>query len=98
MAAWTLETLRARREAILTIAARWGAHHVRVFGSVARGEPRPDSDVDFLVDFDKGRSLLDHGGLLVELSDLLGCKVDVVSARGLRERFRQRVEAEAAPL
>ena len=98
MTTWTLETLRARRDAILAIAARWGAHRVRVFGSVARGESRPDSDVDFLVEFDRGRSLLDHGGLLADLSDLLCCKVDVVSARGLRERFLRRVEAEAVLL
>jgi predicted nucleotidyltransferase len=98
MATWTLEMLRSRRDEILALAGRWGASHVRVFGSVARGEPRPESDVDFLVEFERGRSLLDHGGLLVELSELLGCKVDVVSARGLRERFRQRVEADAVPL
>ena len=98
MAAWTLDSLKARREEIIALASRWGAGNVRVFGSVARGESRPGSDVDFLVEFERGRSLLDHGGLVADLSDSLGCRVDVVSAKGLRERFRARVEAEAVLL
>ncbi|MCU0242555.1 MAG: DUF86 domain-containing protein [Vicinamibacteria bacterium] len=62
MSTWTLAALRQRRDEILRIAARWGARHVRVFGSVARGEVQSTSDVDLLVDFEPGRSLLDHGG------------------------------------
>ncbi len=61
------ELIKERREEILRIAARHGAHNVRVFGSVVRGEARPDSDVDFLVDMDPGQTLLDMGGLLMEL-------------------------------
>jgi hypothetical protein len=94
----TKETLKARREEILRLARQWGARDVRVFGSVARGDAGPSSDVDFLVEFEPGRSLLDHGGLLMDLQDLLGCEVDVVSERGMRPRFRDRVLKEAVPL
>lgn len=90
--------LREKREAILQLAARRGARNVRVFGSVARGEARPDSDVDFLVDMEPGRSLLDLGGLLVELEALLGCPVDVVTEKGLKDRIRAQVLEEAVPL
>ena len=92
------ELLKERREEILRIAARYGAHNIRIFGSVARGEARPDSDVDFLVDMEPGRSLLDMGGLLMDLRDALGCKVDVVTERGLKRRIRERIIKEAAPL
>jgi predicted nucleotidyltransferase len=92
------ELLRERREEILRIAARHGAHNVRVFGSVVRGEAREDSDVDFLVDMDPGRTLLDMGGLLMDLRDALGQDVDVVTERGLKARIRQRVLKEAMPL
>jgi predicted nucleotidyltransferase len=92
------ELLKERREEILQIAARYGAHNVRIFGSVARGEARPDSDVDFLVDMEPGRSLLDMGGLLMDLRDALGCNVDVVTERGLKRRIRDRIIKEAAPL
>lgn len=93
-----LDQLRQQRDAILKIAARRGARRVRVFGSVARGESRSDSDVDFLVEFEPGRSLLDHGGLLADLEELLSCKVDVISERGLRPRFRTHVTKEAVAL
>jgi len=92
------EVLKAKREEILRIAARHGARNVRLFGSVARGEADAKSDVDVLVDMEPGRSLLDMGGLLMDLQDLLGCRVDVVSERGLRERIRERVLQEAIPL
>ena len=71
---------------------------MRIFGSVARGEAKLDSDVDVLVDLEPGRSLLDLGGLLMDLRDLLGCNVDVVTEKGLRERIRDRVLREAVPL
>ena len=87
----TEELLALKREEILSTAARYGAHNVRVFGSTARGEARPDSDIDFLVELEQGRSLFDLGGLLMELQDLLGCSVDVVTERGLRSRIRERV-------
>lgn len=90
--------LKNNREAILTIAAKHGAGNVRVFGSSARGDVGPDSDIDFLVDMEPGRSLLDMGGLLMELQDLLGCEVDVVTERGLRDRIRERVLSEALVL
>ena len=94
-----LRTLQSeKREAILEACARYGARKVRIFGSVARGEAGPDSDVDVLVEFEKGRSLFDHAGLLLDLEAILGCKVDVVSERGLRERIRDRVLREAVPL
>jgi predicted nucleotidyltransferase len=92
------EVLKAKREEILRIAARHGARNVRLFGSVARGEADAKSDVDVLVDMEPGRSLLDMGGLLMDLQDLLGCRVDVVTERGLRERIRERVLQEAIPL
>ena len=85
---------RVRAE-ILTAAARHGATNVRVFGSVARGDADAVSDVDFLVDFEPGRSLLDLAGLLTDLQDLLGYPVDVVTEPGLKARIRQRVLAEA---
>lgn len=98
MTAWTLETLRQNKEAIERIAQRWGARNVRVFGSIARGEAGAQSDVDFLVHFDADRSLLDHGGLLMDLQELLGCEVDVVDEDAMRPRLRDRVLREAVPL
>ena len=80
------------------LAARRGAYNVRVFGSVARGENDPDSDMDFLVDVEPGRSLSDLGGLLMDLEQALGTKVDVVTERGLRLRVRERVLGEAVAL
>ena len=95
----TLQDMRAtRREEILRIARQHGATRVRVFGSVARGQADSQSDVDFLVDMEPGRSLLDLAALLIDLRDLLGCEVDVVTERGLRPRMRDRVLAEAVPL
>jgi len=95
----TIEQLRTqRREEILRLAALRGARNVRVFGSVARGEADEQSDVDFLVDLEPGRSLLVLGGLNLDLERLLDAKVDVVSSRGLRERVRDRVLREAVPL
>lgn len=92
------ESLKTKRDAILVIASRHGARNVRIFGSVARGEAGPGSDLDVLVDLEPGRSLLDLGGFLMDLQDLLGCKVDVVTERGLRERIRERVLREAVSL
>ncbi len=92
------EELRARRERILDIAARYGARNVRLFGSVVRGEEGPGSDVDFLVEMEGDRSLLDHVGLVQDLEDYLGHKVDVVSERALHWFIRDRVLAEAVPL
>jgi predicted nucleotidyltransferase len=93
-----LESVVARRADILAAASRRGARHVRLFGSVVRGEARSDSDVDFLVDLDRGRSLLDLGGLLMDLESILGRKVDVVTPAGLRPRVRASVLRDARPL
>jgi uncharacterized protein len=90
--------LKERRQEILALASRHGARHIRVFGSVARGESDEQSDVDFLVDMEQGRSLMDMGGLQMELQELLDCSVDVVSEKGLRSRIRDRVLEEAIPL
>ncbi len=90
--------LREKRGEILHIVSRYGARDVRVFGSVSRGEADRESDVDFLVELEAGKSLLDLGGLQMELESLLGCRVDVVTARGLKARIRERVLREAMPV
>jgi predicted nucleotidyltransferase len=90
--------LKEKREDILRIATRYGARNVRVFGSVARGEAMPQSDVDFLVELEPGVTLLRHAAMVRELENLLGRKVDVVSERALRERIRNRVLQEAVPV
>jgi predicted nucleotidyltransferase len=92
------EILKSKRQQILELARTYGASNVRVFGSVARGQADADSDVDFVVELDKGRSLLDLGGLLMDLQALLGRPVDIVTDRGLRPRIRDRVLQEAVPL
>ncbi len=92
----TLEVLRSRRAEIEAIAARHGAHHVRVFGSVARGEADERSDVDFLVQFETGRSLFDLVRLADDLEDLLEVRVDVGTQ--VKDRIRERVENEAVAL
>jgi len=90
--------LKEKREEILRICAKYGARNVRVFGSVARGEADATSDIDLLVEMEPGRSLFDLGGLQYELEHVLGCRVDVVTERGLKERVRLRVLKEAVPL
>lgn len=90
--------LDARKEQILELARKNGAYDVRIFGSVARAEARSDSDIDFLVRLEAGRSLLDLARLLRELQSLLGQPVDVVTEAGLRPRIRQRVLRDARPL
>lgn len=92
------ERLREQRNEVLRVAAKYGARNVRVFGSLARGEADERSDIDFLVELDPGRSLLDLGGLQYELESLLGCRVDVVTVRGLKSRIRERVLREAVPV
>jgi len=87
-----------KKEEILSIAENHGASNIRIFGSVARGENFHGSDIDFLVDMEPGRSLIDHASLIIKLEKLLHCKVDVVTSRGLRERIRERVLKEAVLL
>jgi hypothetical protein len=90
--------LQTRRKEILETALRNGAVNVRVFGSVARGDDRPGSDIDFLVNLEPGRSLMDLARLLRELSMLLNHPVDVVTEAGLRPRIKSQVLKEARPL
>jgi uncharacterized protein len=86
------------REEILKLAQLHGAKDVRIFGSVARGEDIEQSDVDVLVNMEPGRSLFDMGGLLMDLQTLLGCKVDLITEKGLKPRIRDRVLREAVRL
>ena len=92
------DLLKAKREEILRLCAKYGAYNVRVFGSAARSEADEQSDIDFLVELEPGRTLFDLGGLQSDLEQLLGCGVDVVTERGLKPRIRERVLREAAPL
>ncbi|MEW6233352.1 MAG: nucleotidyltransferase family protein [Chloroflexota bacterium] len=92
------ELLKEKREDILRIAARHGACNVRVFGSAARGEAEPDSDVDLLVDVGPGRTPFFPGGLIADLEELLGRQVDVVTEDGLHWYIRGSVVKEAVPL
>ena len=92
------ELIREKREDILRVASIHGAYNIRIFGSAARGTADSESDVDVLVDLEPGRSLLDLGGLLMDLQELLGRRVDVVTEKGLRQRIRDRVLKEAVPL
>ena len=92
------QSIQERRQAVLEVASRHGAESVRVFGSTARGEAREDSDLDLIVHFESGRSLLDHGGLLMDLRELLGMDVDVIDEEAMDARFREHVLKEAFPL
>lgn len=92
------QLLRSKRAEILKIAARHGARKVRVFGSVARGTARRNSDVDFLVDMEEGRSLMDRAALILDLERLLKRSVDVASERGLRRVVRKEVLKDAIAL
>jgi len=90
--------IRNRREEIIAIAGRYGASDIRIFGSVARGDAGEQSDLDLIVRFEPGRSLLDHGGLVMDLRELLGRRVDVIDEEAMKPRFRDHVMKEAIPL
>jgi len=92
------EKLRNHRTEIINIAHTRGAYNLRIFGSLARGEATEKSDIDILVDLEPGRTLFDLGGLLVDLQELLDCQIDIVTEKGLRQRIRQQVLAEAISL
>lgn len=92
------QILQEKRQEILEIAAKHGAYNVRIFGSVARGEADEKSDVDILVAAGPETSSWFPAGLIIDLEELLGCEVDVVTERGLRPRIKDRVLKEAIPL
>jgi predicted nucleotidyltransferase len=94
----TLEQIRQKRDEILIIAARHGAYNVRVFGSLVRGDDRPDSDVDLLVSRGTKISRWFPAGLILELEKLLGRRIDVVTENGLNPDLREYVLQEAVPL
>ena len=90
--------LKEKRHEILSIAAKHGAGSVRVFGSLARGSAKPESDLDLLVELEKDRSLLDLVAIKQDLEDLLGCKVDVVTEAAISPYIREDVLKEAVTL
>ena len=92
-----MERLRHRRAEILGVTRKRRARRIAVFGSVARGEAHPDSDLDLLVGFEPGTSFLDHIGLFQNLEDLLGVEVDVVARSALKPRDGH-IRAEAVDL
>jgi len=92
------ESLDARRDDIVRIAREHGAQNVRLFGSAVSGQETPTSDVDLLVEFEPGRSLLDVVAISQDLEDLLGRKVDVVNERSLHWYLRDRILTQARPL
>ena len=92
------QVLKTKRGEVLRIAAKHGARNVRVFGSVARGKARSDSDVDLLVEMETGKSLFDIAPMTVDLEDLLHCEVDIVEQRSLHWYIRDRILEEAEPL
>jgi predicted nucleotidyltransferase len=93
-----VQSLQEKRAEVLRIAARYGAQNIRVFGSVARGDAQPESDIDLLVTFEEGRSLFDLIALSQELETVLNHKVDVVSEEALHWYIRDRVLQEAVAL
>ena len=94
----TLDDLRRRRAEIMALAGKCRARKIAVFGSLVRGETRPDSDIDFLVEFERGYKLRDLFRLMDSLEDFLGCNVDVVPRRNIRSELRKTILDEAQPL
>lgn len=92
------DDIQRQRDILLSIAGRYGATNLRLFGSVARGEERPDSDVDLLIDLSPERGFTDYLGLAEELEALLHRRVDLVLSRSLSPHFRPFIEAEARPV
>ena len=90
--------LQEKRDDVVALIAKHGARNPRIFGSVARGESTPESDIDLLVKMEEGRSLFDLTALTLDLHDLLGVKVDVVSEDGIYWLLRRRILKEARPL
>ena len=90
--------IKYRKKQILRMAEKHGIENVRIFGSFSRGTPGPESDVDFLVELGEGHTLLDLGGFMMDLKELLGRKVDVVTKEGLHWYIRDDVLREARPI
>lgn len=98
MAGMDIDLLKKNRDEILRLALLHGAYNVRVFGSVVRGEAGAESDIDFLVEMEQGRSLFDRAAFMLALQELLGRRVDVATERGLKAVLRDQVLQEAVPL
>jgi hypothetical protein len=94
----TIEQVYEKRDEILQIAAKHGAHNIRIFGSIARGDARPESDIDLLVEVGPETSSWFPAGLILDLEELLGRPVEVVTERGLSPYLREHVLREAKPL
>lgn len=92
------QLIEQHRDAILRIAAKYGARNVRVFGSIIRGDATDTSDIDILIDLDSNRSLLDHVGLKQELEELLDRNVDIVVEGGISPYLEEQIHSEAVPL
>lgn len=90
--------IQQKRKQILDIATQYGASNVRIFGSVARGEETPGSDIDFLVELDPNCTLLDQIALIQSLEDLLECKIDLAETESLHPLIKEQVLQEAIPL
>ena len=93
-----MELLRQQRHEILKLASQHGARNVRVFGSAARDEADADSDIDFLVELEPDRTLFDLGALLMDLQDLLGRKIDLITDDSIYWLLRRKILKEAVPL
>lgn len=93
-----IESVENKRVEILRIAGQYGATNIRIFGSTARGEGGPDSDIDLLIDLEHGRSLLDLIAIKQDLQDLLGCEVDVVTEAAISPRIRDEIIHQAVNL
>lgn len=89
------ELLKQRRNEIISLAEKYGAYNIRIFGSVARGQANEDSDIDFLVDLKDERSLWDLGGLWMELNDLLKVRIEVFTENTLKDSIRRIASKEA---
>lgn len=93
-----LERIQQQKNNILAIARQHGLTHLRIFGSVVRGEETPQSDIDLLVDLEPGRSMFDLGGALIKLQELLSRKVDIVTERGLHWYLKEKIIQESVSL
>ncbi|MBV9845753.1 MAG: nucleotidyltransferase domain-containing protein [Kutzneria sp.] len=94
----TLEEVRAHRDEIYRIAERYGVSNIRVFGSVARGEADDDSDLDLLIDVERGHGYFDVSGFALSVEDLLNVFTQVATPNGIKARMRERILSEAVPL